>query len=287
LAAMLQSLITRPNPQVWYTSSAGMPDSEALWRLVKRGRAGAERLAYYEWGCPVDIDPADREWWANSNPGLRYRLPLTELEDEFDNLSLEDFCREHLGIWDEQASSSVFPEGMWEQQQNLSAVMPGVPMFGVEAPEDRSWAAIGAAGTGEQGVTLDLIDYQRGLDWALPRIRELLDKNEMSKVGIRPSSPAGSLIPDLPEHRVVKISQQEYAQGCGAFYDAVMARELWHLGQKALDVSVKGAKKRPSADAWVWDPRKSGLDISPLAALTVASWALKTAGPVDILQAIW
>jgi hypothetical protein len=85
----------------------------------------------------------------------------------------------------------------------------------------------------------------------------------------------------------VKISQQEYAQGCGAFYDAVMARELWHLGQKALDVSVKGAKKRPSADAWVWDPRKSGLDISPLAALTVASWALKTAGPVDILQAIW
>jgi hypothetical protein len=77
---------------------------------------------------------------------------------------------------------------------------------------------------------------------------------------------------------VVKVSTQEYAQACGAFYDAVIAREFWHLGQKELDVSVRGAKKRASADAWVWDARNSGLEISPLAAVTVAAWGHKAHG---------
>jgi hypothetical protein len=42
-----------------------------------------------------------------------------------------------------------------------------------------------------------------------------------------------------------------------------------------------------SADAWVWDRRKSGLDISPLVAVTLAAWAHKAHGAMDILASVW
>jgi hypothetical protein len=40
LDAMLPTLVTRKNPQTWFTSSAGMPESTALWRIVKRADRG-------------------------------------------------------------------------------------------------------------------------------------------------------------------------------------------------------------------------------------------------------
>jgi hypothetical protein len=105
-------------------------------------------------------------------------------------------------------------------------------------------------------------------------LNELLGKNPGSKVVIRPSSAAGSLIPDLPEARIVKASPQEYAQACGGFFDGVIAGKIEHLDQKSLNLSVSGAKKKPSADAWAWDSRKS-IDAPPLEVVTLAAWGHK------------
>ncbi len=43
MAALFPTMAARPNPQLWYTSSAPLPrqDSDTLRRLCKRGRAGA------------------------------------------------------------------------------------------------------------------------------------------------------------------------------------------------------------------------------------------------------
>jgi hypothetical protein len=37
---------------------------------------------------------------------------------------------------------------------------------------------------------------------------------------------------------------------------------------------VKGAAKRPLGDAWAWSRKSSGVDISPLVAITLAVWWL-------------
>jgi hypothetical protein len=134
---------------------------------------------------------------------------------------------------------------------------------------------------------VDVVDYKPGVDWVLPRLDELMVKNDAAIVIVQPSSAAGSLIPDLPEHRVVKTTATEYAQACGALFDLVMASELAHLGQGELDVSVKGARKKASSDSWVWDRRKSGTDISPLVAVTLAAWGFKAHGAKDVLGAVW
>src|SRR4051812_40865994 len=51
LAALLPTMAARPNPQLWYTSSAPLdrPECAVLRRLCKRGREGeSEALAYME-----------------------------------------------------------------------------------------------------------------------------------------------------------------------------------------------------------------------------------------------
>jgi hypothetical protein len=53
LDAMLPTLAARKNPQVWFTSSAGTPDSAALWRIVKRGRAKARPAGLLRVGLRV------------------------------------------------------------------------------------------------------------------------------------------------------------------------------------------------------------------------------------------
>jgi hypothetical protein len=75
----------------------------------------------------------------------------------------------------------------------------------------------------------------------------------------------------------VTVSAREYAQSCGAFFDAVVAGGICHLDQPVLNTAVSSARKRVLGDAWAW-ARKTGGDISPLVAVTLAAWGLAKAG---------
>jgi len=57
----------------------------------------------------------------------------------------------------------------------------------------------------------------------------------------------------------------------------VAAGEIAHLDQPALNVAVNSARRRVLADAWAWT-RRTGGDISPLVAVTLAHWGLMKAG---------
>jgi len=202
LAAMGPSQTARDNPQTWFTSSAGTPESTALWRLVKQGRSKAARLAYYEWGCAQGVDAADREQWAQANPGLGYRLSVDELENELMTLSEDDFAREHLGIWDDQAAAGLFAAGVWDACADPASRIDGPLMFAVDVAEDRSWACIAAAGQGPTGIHVESVDYRPGTGWLLGRIGELNGRHGLSRFVVQPSSPAGSLIGDLENAHV-------------------------------------------------------------------------------------
>jgi hypothetical protein len=161
--------------------------------------------------------------------------------------------------------------------------------FAVEVADDRSWACVAAAGACPSGVHVEAVDYRPGAGWIVARVKELASRHVAANVIVRPGSQAGALIPDLVDGglRVVKATTQDYAQACGMFYDAVVEGSLRHIGQAELDVSVSGAVKRTAGDAFVWDQRKSTLDISPLGACTLAAWGHKTHGAVDVSEAVW
>jgi phage terminase large subunit-like protein len=194
LDALKPTIATAPNPQTLMTGSAPKDVAEVLPRLMVRGRASDPALCYLEWS--VDESQAyeldDRSFWALSNPGYGIRLFDDAIVDERGSMSDSGFARERLGVWSPPSESGVFPAGAWEAAKDVNADMPGVPMFAVEVAEDRSWAAIAAVGAGSSGVTVDVVDYKPGVDWVVPRVDELLMKNEASRVAIQPSSPAGS-----------------------------------------------------------------------------------------------
>jgi len=97
------------------------------------------------------------------------------------------------------------------------------------------------------------------------------------------------LIPALTDAQVpvVEMSQLEYAQACGMFYDLVVDGGLRHSGQAAVDASVRGAVKRPSGDSFMWDRRKAGFDLSPLIALTNAAWGFTVHGNTDLWGGVY
>ena len=98
MSALLPTLTARPDPQVWYTSTAGNPGSVQLGRVRERGvNGGGGSLAFMEWSADeLGYDPASPADWARANPGLGIRISSDYIERERDALGPEAFARERL-----------------------------------------------------------------------------------------------------------------------------------------------------------------------------------------------
>lgn len=111
MAALLPTLSARPNPQIWYTSTAGNPSSSQLGLVRERGLRGDDpSLAFFEWSVdPDNYDPADPRCWAQANPGLGIRITSEYITKERAALPAPEFARERLSIGDYPADG-----GAWE-----------------------------------------------------------------------------------------------------------------------------------------------------------------------------
>ncbi len=111
MAALLPTLSARPDPQVWYTSTAGDQGSIQLGRVRARGVAGGDRsLAFLEWSAQDTDDPAVPQTWARANPGLGIRIDQGYIEREMAALGPDAFARERLSIGDWPMGDA----GQWE-----------------------------------------------------------------------------------------------------------------------------------------------------------------------------
>ena len=102
MAALLPTLSARPNPQIWYTSTAGAADVVQLGRVRDRGRdAAVTRRWRSSSGRPrTGDDPADPGCWAQANPGLGIRITQEYVQRERAALSPDAFARERLSVGD-------------------------------------------------------------------------------------------------------------------------------------------------------------------------------------------
>jgi hypothetical protein len=292
MGAMLPTLSSIPNPQVWYLSSAGHPDSEQLHAVRARGMRGgpeAGALAYFEWSAPDDCDPGDSGAWAMANPALGRRISAEFVDQERHAMPAVEFARERLGIWEQAEGGGVFPPGSWATTTDGSSSIVGPLTFGVDVSVGRETGSVGVAGRRPDGVLhVENVRNQPGTDWIVPYLAEITARNGGSVV-VDPASPAGSLIDDLQKAyvRVHVVSARDYAQGCGWLFDQVRDGDVRHLPQPELDMAVAGAKTRELAGAFAWDRRKPSSDITPLVAVTLAAWGFRTFGGADLAGSVW
>ena len=284
VAAMLPTMSARPNPQLWYTSSAPVPTDEStvLRRLCKRGREGmSPRLAYFEWSAENDARLDDLDSWAAANPALNIRIVPEFVEAELEAMDPDAFARERLGIWSEDdLNARIIPAEMWTACLDGESRPAGPLCFALDVAPDRSSSTIVMAAESDRGgvhVEItgndDVFDHRRGTGWVAARVAEL-QRRWGGKVAVAKGSPAWSLLEDLEAAKVdvLPISTEEHAQACGDLYDAVVESRLRHIGQGELDAAVAGADRRFYGDAWLWSRRTSSVDISPLVAVTLAHW---------------
>jgi hypothetical protein len=280
MAALLPTLSARPNPQLWYTSSAPMASSAQLHRVRRRALDGGDaRLAYLEWSAAEDADPADPLVWAQANPALGLRIDEEFVASEMAAMPLEAFRRERLGIPDvplaEQASA--VPDVAWSACADAGSRIVGAAAFAVDVSLDRSHSVVSAVGRRADGrVHVETVRHDAGTDWVVEFVVGQLARHDNHGLGLDPAGPAGSLIPALVRAGVDPklISGRALAQSCGRFLDLVVEGGLAHLAQPSLNAAVAGASRRRLGDAWAWQ-RRQGADICPLVAATVGLWVLE------------
>lgn len=301
-AALLYTLSARPNPQIIYTSTPPLRGDAApiMYELRRRGDPTVPRtaedgpweqdasLGYRDWGHPGDledlqVDVDDLSLAACSNPALGIRITWKTVRNELKS-DRAGYPRERLGIWPREvrtgvAGWQVIGETAWSDAHDAATRVTGRPALGVYVPPDRSYAAIGIAGESTLGGRHlevcgngQVLDYRPGAGWVVERLKEL-ERNNPSVVVIDDKALAEEAeAAGLVVHRA---SAGDMVTACQMLYDGVAgpdvdARDVRHIGQQVLTDAVRGAVKRDVGGSWAWARRDLTVDVTPLAAVSLA-----------------
>lgn len=268
MGALMPTLSARPNPQVWYTSSAGDETALTLANVRRRGHAKAPGLAYFEWSAPSDVDLDDRRGWAQANPGAGYRITEESIERERGAMEPAEFARERLGIWQIEQRKRVIAEDAWNEVLDAAA-SPAAPMrFGMDCTPDRTSGSIVAAG----GRVLELVDHHAGVGWMAERAVYLAKKWE-GVVVVDANGPAASIADDVESEgvSVERLNGPELARACARFYDGITQGAFVVRPHTTLSASVAGAVKKTSGDRFTWSRMDSSADPTPIIAASLAA----------------
>lgn len=286
VAAVLPTLSARPNPQIWYFSSAPLRDSDQLRKIVARGRSDdpARRLAYFEWSARRDMSLDDPEALALANPGLGIRLSTEFCQTERDAMDEVDYARERLGIEEDVSGSTVIDMRVWAQLQNRAKIT-GSLVIAFDMDNERAHTSIAVAGGLPGGlVQAELIENRLGHPyWLVDRIVELNRKHRPIAIVVNGNSPANTEITKIEDKgiKIHKMSAAEMVTACGQFYDHCRSDpDHSPTGRfapnPALNNSLANGRKRELGDGWAWARRDVTADISPVVSVTAAMWGYTT-----------
>lgn len=274
VSALFFTMSARPNPQVWYTSSAPLLEvySTVLRRICKRGRSGDPGLAYTEYCALPGADLDDREAWAQANPGFPHRISEETIVAERAMVLDEDFARERLGLWltDEDLANRVIPADAWLACVDPAHEHRGPLAYALDVSPDGASASVGVS----DGCHLEVVKHGEGTAWVVPECDA--HKGGFAELVMDSAGPAGALVAPLEAAGVTvrQVTSREHQAACGSFLTAVMDGTVRHLDQPVLNAATANADRRDIGDGgWLWSRKRSSVDISPLVAVTLARWA--------------
>ena len=279
VGALMPALSARPNPQIWYTSSAPHASSSVLHRVRKRALDGDDpRLYFAEWGNDPDTDPLDRDAWYRANPSLGLRIDEDDVAAEQRSMSPSEFARERLGIPDEALEDqqrSPIQHDRWSQLiDGESLPTDESTRLALDVPPDRQSTCFAVAGKRTDGLTHISIRRHvppHDMGQLVQFAKQLTDGHRTSLI-LPPNSPAKAWKADLAEAGVPldELTPAEYAEACGSIQAKVLDGALRHRGQPEMDNAVGGLATRSSGDVETWSRRSSKVNIAPFVAATCA-----------------
>ena len=280
VTALEPTTITRPDPQVWIVSTVGDGSDGLLQHYQELGESSLSdprsKIAYFEWSATDDDDRDDPATWARVMPSLGLTIDPERIRGRRATLTPEVFDRAYLCRRPSFELSAKLPSGAWERcaspcQLDLG---PSQLVIALDVAADRVSTSVAVAGlstsTGQLAVLTHSIPSVSAA--AVDEIRTLIGRLGPSRVLADRRAGAGALIDALALAGIPisEVSASQLVSHCGAMFDAIVANELHHDSQPALDAAARAALSRPLGDSWAWDRRRSPVELSPLLAATHA-----------------
>lgn len=287
VGAVLPALSARPNPQVWYFSSAPHYTSDYLHALLRRADVGKEgRLLLRAWENDQETRWDDVEAWRRANPAWGHRITEEFTRDEMEALvstdgGVAEFRRERLGIREGgDGESGVVPFDAWQDSADLDTKAAGPVCYGLSVSADAQWAAVGSAGRRADGrLHVTKVECRRATDWVIDFVSDLYRRKRVP-IRVNPTGGEGAFIRPLHDVdvEVIEVPAREYMQACGEFLDAVKNDRLRYLPSEVLGNAVAAAGRRDVGHegGWVW-AQPGAVDITALKAVTLALSGVATA----------
>lgn len=249
-----------------------------------------DSLGWFEWSAPVDCDRWDRPGWAQANPALGHRVRESTLASDAANDPEWIFRTEVLCQWSDGTLAGPFPPGAWEagRWDPLAGAPPqivGNVVAGIAMSADRIKTYVAFAGRQESGrLQVEIVAERAGSEWVGDWLREragILD----AVTGQTRGAPVSALMGDLRSSLdgivpVVDWAAGDLPGGTGKFYDTIRNNELDHNPWPSLDLAAATAVPRMlDGAAFMWDAKRSPVDIAALQAATAAVWLLTSGMP--------
>ena len=254
-------------------------------RVRERGLAGGRDLAYFEWSIegesPAKVkreELANPDNWVQANPASASASrsssrPGARRLARPSRLRRRATGHRRLAVHGCSRYYAHRPRPWtlaWTRHRSRKA-----RVLRVRRQPNLSWSSIAVAGTRPDGrAHIDIVNHQPGTGWVPARLAELKKRHRPMEILCDASGPVRSLLPALKELGIEPTcvsTKDRVRQACGMFYEAVKDSQLRHLGTPELRSAVDGAARRPLGDgSWLWNRRKSLVDISPLVACTLA-----------------
>jgi hypothetical protein len=274
---------------------------------MKEWQPGDDPADPLNWTGPA-TDPSDPVNWHRSMPALcpnedprlpcscdpekkwRHTITVQAIRSDFRSMDLIDFCAEYLSQWpkDNRPTWTLVKEAIWNDLGDVNSQPARGVAVGIDVDEDRTRAYIAVAGRRRDGHWHteiiapngdDIPDEIEGLDWVVPYMAGVAERNDVVSVVIDPRGPAQSLILPLENLgiTVLKPNTLEISAACARWEDAIHGREdnpvqAKHLEQPVLSQAVAYARKMISAKnrTFAWDRIGGAVSIAPLYAVTLA-----------------
>lgn len=262
VAAILPTLSARPNPQVWYASSAPLEDSEVLRKVMRRGRSGEPGLGYVEYSAPDDAHSADVAARHAANPSPRIGQDFLDAEYRAMGDSPE-YRRERLGIVDlSTVLNPAIDSKAWlagKQVASMDDLRDRVACVIEVGMDGQSVSLVAAARDGEKVRVEPVADWPT-VAAARAELQDLLGRVRPVKLGWYPDGPGATLMASLSALRGVTLAplRAERPAIAMGFAEAVASGQLLHSDDPLLSAQVADAEKKYSGDRWTFQRQGSG-----------------------------
>ena len=269
--ALLPTMATRLDPQIWNVSTAGTQSSTYLRRKVEIGRAAVnsdsrEGIAYFEWSIPEDEDVDDPAVHAKRMPAYGFTIQPDFIAHARQTMTDGDYRRAIGNQWTE-TEERVIPAEWWRAVCSHD-VTTSDSLYAIDARADHSSACVVKADT---SGNVELVAARPGLEWLRTEIAEKVPKS--AQIVVDAYGPAAAVADDLEKagHLIIRNDSLQSRKACGRFYDAVAVQKIRVRTDERLDTAVASAEKRSTSDTWAWHRDNPGGELLMAMSLAYAT----------------